>query len=285
MRRRTLAARDERRGAPGGLPRRGARVRGRAGPGARARRPAAARRAALGRAAAPRARVRAVAARPAGGRARGPGGVPVRGPAPRAATTRSPSRCRRWRRLPGGPGRTRPASARDRGDVLLRRLQVAVLPSPPLERPASAGVADAGAARVRLTRGARPSAARATQPRIRGSASPAGRRAWMNAVARRRPSCARPRTAARTRRSRGGARRTAGRPRRRRSSRTSPAAATRVPVSVVKGAGEAKQSCRNEAPLFDTAFICLLVDRQRRRSWSGSPRSRRRSAVSGEISV
>ena len=44
-------------------------------------------------------------------------------PAPRAATTRSPSRCRRSRRLPGGPG---PAAAggaaRDRGDVLLRRL-------------------------------------------------------------------------------------------------------------------------------------------------------------------
>lgn len=39
--------------------------------------------------------------------------------------------------LPGGPGRMGPGSTPDRGDVLLRRLQVAVLPSPPLERPAS----------------------------------------------------------------------------------------------------------------------------------------------------
>ena len=135
--RRAVAARDERCGAPGGLPGRGARVRGRAGPGARARRPPAARGGPLGRAAAPRPRVRAVAARPAGGRARGPGGVPVRGP-------RRGHRLR-GRRVAAGAGGApgRPAagggraSSPDRGDVLLRRLQVAVLPSPPLERPAS----------------------------------------------------------------------------------------------------------------------------------------------------
>ena len=53
---------------------------------------------------------------------------------------------------------------------------------------------------------------------------------------------------------------------------------------MVKGAGEAKQSCRNEAPLFDTAFICRLsiVSETVLVRFAAVTSS---SAVSGEISV
>ena len=135
-RRRTLAALDERRGAPGGLPRRGARLRGRAGPGARARGPRSCPGA--GRSAALLHRVRGFALSQLG-----------RPEAARAALEASLSAAgaegidyevavslQALAALPGARGRPRPASSPDRGDVLLRRLQVAVLPSPPLERPA-----------------------------------------------------------------------------------------------------------------------------------------------------